>query len=175
MKKSILFVSLVLLFSLNSFAQTPNFSGEWILDKEKSKLDKRQAASIESQILKAEQADKDIKVTVTTKQNPNEMVGENRVDLGGGANTYTLDGKEITVEKDSQIGRVLVKCKGEFKDGKLKLQSSRTFNTPSGDVTINIKEIWELSADGKTLNIKREGESPQGTKTSELVFTKMID
>lgn len=119
----------------------------------------------------ARQTEKAVKITVATKQNQNGMSG-NRVDLGGGINTYTFDGKEVAVERDSEIGKVVVKYKGEIKDGKLKLQTSRTINTAMGEITIIIKETWELSADGKKLTIKREGESPRGTTSSELVFIK---
>lgn len=35
MKKSILLIIIALLLSFGVFAQTPNFSGEWMLDKPK--------------------------------------------------------------------------------------------------------------------------------------------
>lgn len=168
MKKYVLLLNLVFLFSLNAFAQNPNFSAEWMLDKEKSKLDERLSASIESQSLKVEQGDKNIKVTVTTKSSGNQ----GGVDIGGGTNTYPLDGKEFNSETETQIGRVFLTFKGEIKDGKLHLQSVRKFNTPNGEVTLMTKEVWDLSADGKTLTIKRESEAQRGKVSSELVFTK---
>lgn len=170
MKKSILLLFAIFLFSLNTFAQTPNFSGEWTLDKGKSKMDERQSASIESQTLKVEQSNQEVKVTVTTKQT--ESQSGRRADIGGGTNTYPLDGKEFNSENESQIGKVLIKSKGEIKDGKLNLQSIRTINNSMGDITITTKEVWELSADGKILTIKREFESQRGKINSELIFTK---
>lgn len=170
MKKSLLLLVFVFLFSLNTFAQTPNFSGEWTLDKGKSKLDERQAATIESQILKVEQSNQEVKITVTTKQT--ESQNGRRADIGGGTNTYPLDGKEFNAENESQIGKVLVKSKGEIKEGKLNLQSVRTINNQMGEITITTKEVWELSADGKILTVKREFDSQRGKITSELVFTK---
>ena len=188
MKKFVFLLSIVCLFALSAFAQTPSFAGEWTLDKSKSKLDERQAASIESQTLKAEQTDKDIKVTVDTKRlappaggggqgggMPGGGMGGGRGmggGGGGGTNTYTLDGKEVTVEQETQMGKVPVKFKGEIKDGKLKLQLVRTMNTQMGEVTMTTKETWELSADGKTLTVKRESETPRGTNSSESVYTK---
>ena len=171
MKKYVLLLNLVFLFSLNAFAQNPNFSGEWILNKEKSKMDQKQAASIESQTLKAEQTDKEIKITVLTKQTEGQ-VGGRKVDVGGTTNTYTLDGKEVTIQQDTQIGVIPVTFKGEVKDAQLKLQTTRVLNTPMGEVTITAKETWILEAEGKTLNIKRVTATPSQTITSELVFTK---
>lgn len=170
MKKYLFILSLVCLFALTSFAQTPNVSGEWTLNKGKSKMDERQAASIESQSLKVEQTAKELKVTVTTKQTGEQ--GSTRTDIGGGVNTYLFSGQEFSSESQTQIGTVFTKTKGEIKDGKLNLQSVRTIDAPMGQITITTKEIWELSADGKTLTIKREFESQRGKINSESVFTK---
>lgn len=70
MKKiSFLFVAIILL-SISAFAQTPDFSGTWNLDKEKSKLDERQAKSIEGQTLTVSQTATEFKVDVKTKRMP---------------------------------------------------------------------------------------------------------
>ncbi len=172
MKNFVFLLCVIGFLALNIFAQTPNFSGEWTLEKEKSKMDERQAAMIESQSLKVEQTEKEVKVTVTTKQAGNQ--GGPRADIGGGGNTYLLDGKEFSAESQSQIGTVLTKTKGEIKDGKLNLQSVRTVDAPMGQISITTRENWELSADGKTLTIKREFESQRGKINSELIFTKKI-
>lgn len=168
MKKIIFLLTIICLVTLSAFAQTPKFSGEWTLDKAKSKLDKQQSALLEKQTLLVEQTEKEIDVTVKT----NQIGGENTIDIGGGKKTYPLDGKEVTSETNTQIGIVVSKFKGEIKDGKLKLDSTRTFNTSNGDVSLITKDAWELSADGKTLTIKREAESPQGKISSELVYLK---
>lgn len=170
MRKTIFLLFIICFSAFNSFAQNPDFSGEWILDKGKSKMDERQIASIESQILKVEQTDKEVKVTISTKQSGNQ--GGQRADIGGGTNTYSLDGKELNSEIDSQIGKVSVKLKGEIKDGKLNLQSVRSIDAPMGEISITTKEVWELSADGKTLTVKRELDSQRGKINSELILTK---
>ena len=170
MKKSVFLLSIVCLFALSAFAQTPNFSGEWSLEKGKSKLDERQANSIESQTLKVEQTTQEVKVTVTTKNT--ESQSGRRADIGGGTNTYSLDGKELNSENETQIGKVLVKSKGEIRDSKLNLQAIRTINNPNGEITITTREVWELSANGKILTIKREFDSQRGKINSELIFTK---
>lgn len=168
MKKILILLTVIGLFALSASAQTPSFSGDWTLDKAKSKLEKQAADLIENQTLKVEQTEKEIKVTTKTKQI--EMQGA--VDVGGTTNTYPLDGKEFNGDNDTQIGRVFIKSKGEIKDSKLNLHSVRRFETANGEVSLTTKESWVLSQDGKTLTIKRESNSPRGIINSELVFIK---
>jgi len=93
--------------------------------------------------------------------------------MGDGSVTYSLDGKETTVEMDGPNGKMPVLAKGTPEaEGSLKLSSSRTFNGGMGEITMTTKETWTLSADGKTLTIDRENTTPRGAQTSKLVFTK---
>jgi hypothetical protein len=188
MKKVSFLLSFVFLLSLSAFAQS-NFSGTWELDKSKSKLDERMAKMIEGQTLIVSQTEKEFKVETKTKRvAPPEggaMMGGggNRPAMGGGGmgggrggdgtSTYTLDGKEKTVQIDSPMGQQPVVFKGNAeKDGSLKLSQTRTFNGPNGEMTMSTKEQWTLSADGKTLTVKRDTESPRGNSSSESVYQK---
>jgi hypothetical protein len=93
--------------------------------------------------------------------------------MGDGSVTYSLEGKETTVEMDGPNGKMPVIYKGtQEADGTLKLSTSRTFNGGMGEITMTTKETWTLSTDGKTLTIDRENTTPRGVQTSKLVFTK---
>jgi hypothetical protein len=188
MKKTFFLTAIVCLLAVSAFAQKKaDFSGTWTLDASKSKLDER--ARIESMTMTVTQTDKDIKVETATKRLPlpesmnqgggngqggGQGRGMGRGGFGGdGTNTYTLDGKETTVDVETQMGKMPVKLKAELEAGsKLKLSSVRTVNTPNGEFSITNKETWTLSDDGKTLTVKRDTESPRGTNSSEMVFTK---
>ena len=181
MKKVLFLMALVCLAAFSALAQKQaDFSGSWALDVSKSKLDER--ARIESMDLTVVQTDKDIKVETATKRLPppegagNGQGGGRGMGRGGfggdGTNTYTLDGKETSIEEESRMGKIPVKLKAEMDGGKLKLSSVRTINTPNGEVSVTTKETWTLSDDGKTLTVKRDTESPRGTNSSEMVFTK---
>lgn len=181
MKKTFFLAALLCLLAISAFAQDKkDFSGSWTLDVGKSKLDER--ARIESMTMTVAQTDKDIKVETATKRMPppadaggGGMGRGGMRGMGGGDSnfTYTLDGKETSVNQETPMGAVPVKLKAEIGgDGKLKLSSSRTANTPMGEFTITTKETWSLSEDGKTLTVKREMETPRGTNSSEMVFTK---
>jgi hypothetical protein len=188
MKKTFFLAAFICLLAVSAFAQdkkATDFSGAWTLDVSKSTLGER--SRVESMTMTVTQTDKDIKVETATKRLPppdgaNQGGGQGggmgrgmgRGGFGGGdgTNTYTLDGKESTTEIDGPMGKVPVKLKAERDGGKLKLSSSRTINTPNGEISITTKETWSLSDDGKTLTVKRDMESPRGTNSTELVFTK---
>jgi hypothetical protein len=192
MKKTAMLLAVVFALSIGVFAQAkPDYSGEWTLDKSKSKLDERMSSSIESMTIKATQTATDIKVETETKRTPPPAGGGQGGGMPGGGQgggggrgmgggsmgpmTYVLDGKETTIEVEGMGGNKMpVKLKANFEsDGSLKLSSSRTFTTPNGDeIKTSTKETWILSDGGKTLTIKRESESPRGTQTNEFVLTK---
>ncbi len=168
--------------------KTTNFAGNWELDKAKSKLPENMR--VESMSLNVAQTDKELKVESTTKRvAPTEAKreGGGAAMMGGGMGrggmgratmdgaqtlSYSLDGKDTKVETPGIPGAdAILKAKME-KDGKLKLSTSRTFNGPQGEVTMTTKETWEIMDGGKALKVTRERESPRGTETSEMYFTK---
>lgn len=172
MKKIVFLISIVCLFALSAFAQSnPNFAGEWTLDK--SKLDERRSAAIESQTITVEQNDKEIKATTATKRNPSAGGGQGPgggrgMGFGDGTTAYSLDGKEVAGELDTPNGKIPTKTTAKIEGGKLNI--SRTVTTQNGDVTN--KTSWELSADGKTLTVKATRNTPNGEVTIESVYTK---
>lgn len=181
MKRILFMTAFVFLLAFSAFAQnkTADFSGSWTLDVSKSKLDER--ARVESMAKTVTQTDKDIKIETTTKRLPppdGAMQGGGMRRGGGfgggdGTFTYTLDGKESSAETDGPMGKMPLKLKANLEsDGKLKLVSSSTFSTQMGEISITTRETWSLSEDGKTLTVKREMESPRGTNSSEMIFTK---
>lgn len=174
------------LLAMSALAQSKtDFSGKWELDVSKSKLDER--ARIESMTMTVTQTEKELKVETATKRAPRpegEMpngggmrpgggMGGGRGGFGGdGTIVYNLE-KETTVDQESPMGAIPVTLKAKAEgEGKLKLSSSRTFNTQMGAVTATTKETWELVDGGKALKVKREMESPRGTQTSEMYFVK---
>ena len=172
---------------LSAFAQAKpaDYSGTWNLDIPQSKLDVRMR--IESMTMTVAQTDKELKVTSETKRQPppadaaapaagaGSGRGPGRGGSGGGDGTvvYSLDGKETTVELDGPNGKMPIKYLASLEGGKANLSSSRTFNAGQmGDVTVTTKEVWSLSADGKTLTVVRDQTSPRGSSSSTMVFVK---
>lgn len=195
MKRKLLFVALLSIFAAVSIsaqdapakpADTPkvtDFSGKWVLNVSKSQLNERMR--IESMILTVEQTAKELKTRSEVKRTPP------RDGFGGGgrggptglagsgpeSRTFSLEGKETTEapgEFEASIGMPGPKLKAEMKtDGTLDLSIMRKFNAgPGGGADLTTKEKWTLSADGKTLTIDREQNTPRGTMTSKLVLAK---
>ncbi len=202
MKKQVILMAIFSLFlavaavsAQEKMAATSDFSGNWDLDVSKSKLGDRNR--VESMTMNVTQTGKEIKVESNTKRaarpegdQPSAGGGNGGGGgmrqgggmgrggmMGGGSGTvtYSLDGKEITVETESAgnmpAGKTMLKSKME-KDGKLKLMSTRNFDTPNGSISVKTTETWELTDGGKGLKVTRDMETPRGTQTSEMYFTK---
>jgi len=190
MKKLLLLVCAVALFSFAGFAQkAADYSGTWKLDKAQSKMDQRMSAGIDTMTWTVSQAGSELKIVSAVKRVEAQAMpappaggppagggrGIGRGGFGGGEGTtvYSLDGKETTGEVDGPMGKMPVSYKATTAaDGSVVLTSSRTVNSPNGEVKVTTKESWKLSADGKTLTVDRENTSPRGTQTSTLVFVK---
>jgi hypothetical protein len=185
MKRNFVIAAVLTLFVMAmsvSAQNAPSFSGTWTLDVSKSKLGERN--NIESQTLTVTQTDKDIKIANQTKRGapPAGAPGGGRPGGGGmggpggpgGDNSvsYILDGKEVTIEQDSPMGKIPVKMTGKVDGGKLKLATSRTFNGPNGEITSTSKETWSLSEDGNVLTVEREMTSPRGSNSTTSVYTR---
>lgn len=164
-------------------AKPADFSGKWVLDVSKSKLDERQR--IESMTLTVAQTDKDIKTVSDIKRTPPKdgmTPGGGRGGMGGGlagagpdSHTFGLDGKETTEEVAAQGGMPgpTIKRKAELKkDGTLGLTVTRKISSQMGEFEIVVKDTWSLSTDGKTLTIDRDQTTPRGSMTSKMVLTK---
>ena len=197
MKKLLLFMCAVGLFAFSAFGQgAANYGGTWKLDKAQSKLDQRMMG-IDTMTWTVTQTGKELKIVSETKRldaqmmpapsnapagvgapaggpPPGRGMGRGGFGVGGdGTTVYSLDGKETTGEVDGPMGKMPVTYKGTAAaDGTVVLTSSRSFNGPNGEIKINTKETWKLSADKKTLTVERENSTPRGAQTSTLVFVK---
>ena len=189
MKMRFIFAAVAgLLLAASALAQkAPDFSGHWDLDLSKSKVDER--ARIQTMALDVAQTANDIKIESKTTRAPRPegapapgtgggTGGGGGMGRGGGfgggdsSSTYSLDGKETTLQQEGPNGPMPIKLKGKIEGGKLGLSRTSTFSGPNGEITISTKENWSLSADGKTLTVEREQSSPRGAVTSTLVFAR---
>ncbi len=186
-----LFLATSAVFAQNKAA---NFAGLWELDVAKSKIPERMR--VESMTLNVSQTDKEIKVETNSKRAARPegdrpagdvnsggmrrgggMMGRagGRMMGGNGTVTYSLTARETILEVEQAPGTppesLTLKANLE-KDGKLKLSSSRNFEMPNGAMTTKTSETWELTDGGKSLKIMREMETPRGTQSSEMYFTK---
>ena len=175
MKKHIHFTTMLSLFVLvlPAWAQTAtNFAGTWTLDIAKSRISDREKAVIEFQSLTVVQSDKDVMVTTSTKRVPPPGAQTAAGPMSMSA-TFTFDGKETVASVNGRDGKPMpVRTSSMWDGSKLVLTTSRTHGSPQGEITTVQKDTWDLTADGKTLIIRRDNTGPEGTTTTARVYTK---
>lgn len=163
MKNKIIAISvaiLCLMFGNAVFAANPDFSGSWALDKTKSE---GLQPGMNQEMTVTQTGDK---ISIETKIITDK--GEQIV-----PDSYTLDGKEAEFTPKLPNG-VSGKGKRTAKwttDG-IEVNDVSTFDTPDGTATVKMTRKWMLSADGKTLQIEIDVESPNGTQTIKRTFNK---
>lgn len=189
MKKTLVFAAFLSLFALATAAsaqKAPDFSGTWNLDVAKSNLGP-QGAMIKSQTLTIKQEGNKFTTSTKTERNPppadapaggggGGRAGGGGGFGGGGDQSFTLDGKEASMDQPGPGGTTIpVKMTGKWDGSKVVLSTSRTMTGQDGaSNTSTTKSTYELGADGKTLTVTRESESPRGKNSSTSVFTKII-
>ena len=173
MKKNYVLASAVavLAFVFTASAQkTADFSGKWNLDLAKSELGAG-TGMIKSQTLTITQVGTSFKVATQTERNapPDGGGGSSRPAGGGGGGgeqSYTLDGKEVSTERQTPNGTFTSKTKAEQVGNKITITG--VFPNPNGEVKSTT--TYELGADGKSLTVTRE--STRSASKSVSVYTK---
>ena len=163
-RKSVLVVLLafVLAVPAMAIAQTPNFSGKWTQDMEKSDPPPqgmggggggRGPAGPQS---------------YTIAQTATELTIERETPNGVMKSVYKLDGSE-SVNPGGRGGEV--KSKSAWDGAKLVTKSVQTMNMQGNEVTIESTETRSLEADG-TMTVVTVRKTPNGETTRKLVFKK---
>lgn len=135
----------------------PDFSGKWALDLAKS--DFGQMPPPESITLVIEHKEPGLKITSTQKSQQGELTNER---------VLTTDGKENTNTVRTMMGDQPITSTTKW-NGKALLTA---FKLAFQDVSLDVTEAWELSADGKALTVTRDIKSQQGDFAQKTVFTK---
>jgi hypothetical protein len=153
-RRSVLVALLAFVLALPALAiaQTPNFSGKWIQDMEKSDppMGGRGPAGPQSLTITQTAADFTIE-----RETPNGVM----------KTVYKLDGSE-SVNAMGRGGEV--KSKSAWEGGKLVTKYSRTM----GETTVEVTETRSLEADGTMTVVTAMKGGPQGDMTRKVVFKK---
>jgi hypothetical protein len=91
-------------------------------------------------------------------------------DPQGVVTKYTLDGKPTSKEIDTEMAKASVSA--SLQGDTLVISTTRPYGGMPGNVTMQSKEAWALSPDGKTLNITVTQSSPAADKVFHQVYTK---
>ncbi|HEX3100162.1 MAG TPA: hypothetical protein VHQ01_00145 [Pyrinomonadaceae bacterium] len=190
MKKSIVFAAFLSLFVLATAASAQkapaDFSGTWNLDVAKSSLG-QQAAMIKSQTLTIKQDGGKFTTSVKTERNPppadapagggggGRPGGGGGGFGGGGEQTFSLDGKEMSMDMPAGPNGATspMKMTGKWDGSKVVTMTSTTRTGQDGTPsTTTRKSTYELGAGGKSLTVTTDTESPRGKTSTTSVYTK---
>lgn len=166
MKRTILLGSLaalVLALSLVAAAAKVNFSGTWVLDKSHRE---GLPPDIKDQTLTVVQTDDKISIDTTIVRDSGDTKQ---------SDTYILSGKEVEFKPQPIMG---FEGKGKrtaqwAADGNsLDIKEEDIYDVPQGPVVVKITRKWIIAADGKTLIIDMNIDSPRGAQQIKRAFTK---
>ncbi|HEV7398358.1 MAG TPA: hypothetical protein VGN86_17735 [Pyrinomonadaceae bacterium] len=138
-----------------------NFTGTWAMDKSRS-----------------EGVPPDMEQTMTVTQNGDTINQETKVITDQGdqsiATTYVLDGKETEYPVKRQIGDGKGKRTAKWTaDGNgFEVTEEESVDTQNGPVTLKFMRRWVMAADGSTLIIELDVDSPNGKQHTKRTFVK---
>lgn len=193
MKKSIVFAASLALFVLATAAMAQkapaDFSGTWNLDLAKSTLG-QQGAMIKSQTLTIKQEGTKFTTSTKVERNPPPTDalaiggggggrpgggGGGFGGGGGGEQSFTLDGKEMSMDMPAGPNGATspMKMTGKWDGSKVVTMTSSTRTGQDGTPsTTTRKSTYELGAGGKSLTVTTDTESPRGKNSTTSVYTK---
>ena len=83
---------------------------------------------------------------------------------------YKLDGKTYT--SAMEIGMEKAAVTASLQGDMLVIGTTQPYGGMPGNVTLQVKEVWSLSPDGKTLTITTTRTAPAVEKTFKQVYTR---
>ena len=140
-----------------------DFSGAWTLDLAKSQ---GLPPDVKSQTMTVKQTGDRVEVVTKTTREGGEEVNPA---------VYTLDGKEAAhLQKgpNGMEGRGKRTSTWAADGNGFDVKETVVFDTPGGPVEVKGTRKWVLAADGKTLTIDMNIETPDGAQAMKRVFTK---
>ena len=88
----------------------------------------------------------------------------------GATRKYTLDGKPYTSATETGVEKATLTA--NLQGDTLVIATTRPYGGMPGNVTLQVKEVWALSPDGKILTITTTHTSPAAEKNYKQVFNR---
>ena len=173
MKKHILIVLGIAFFGLLVLAAAaPNFSGSWVRDNAKSD-------PVPDPLMLSRPTTPagggggrgggrgNAEAVMTVQQEGNALVVTSPQ---GQVSKYTVDGKPYTRPTETGIEKAVVTA--GIQGDTLVVATTQPYGGMPGNVTLQMKEVWSLSPDGKILTITTTRSIPAVEKTYKQVYTR---
>jgi mannan endo-1,4-beta-mannosidase len=147
---------------VNPSSSKIDFSGEWVLNEEKSSLDNMGVSGLPYKLIIAQKDnDLSIKKTFIVEFVENKITDEN----------LTLDGKEIKTEIFNSPGTK--SANWNTGNDTLSIESKASFNRDGKPVQMIVNEKWSSLEHGNHLQINQYSSSFWGERKATLVFDKI--
>lgn len=156
--------------SLAAASKTPDYSGKWVLDRAASKNLPPMFERISSHKIDVSQTPQKFTVAVDITRGEGAPPMKQTLD-------FDLTGKSTQTETTARTPEGEIKLpmtiKGNVReDGRIEVTEERELPTPNGPMKGSTYELWDVSADGKTLTVHRKDTMPRGTFEYDMVFTR---
>lgn len=162
MRKYFRMLCLLLGFSSGAFAGGTDFSGEWMLVNENGIIHEISAG--------ANTPDVDSRMLIA--HNGNKLVVERQLKCDNCSNSireYVIDGKTRKLSSDSNRESTY---SAEWDGSALVIKQGFGGATPFGQVAIQARQVWALSADKQVLSIATSSNSATGETTVMQVYKR---
>ena len=155
-------LNVFLLASAFTYAQKPNYTGDWNFNEGKSQLGDGGMRMTSTKIKITQDANTIVLERTSKRQSGEEMTSKE---------TITLDGKEC--ENTIMANRTRKSTASWSADGKLlTITSTSVFERDGNKMEIKSVEIFKLSDDGTALSIDATSTSPRGERKQTLAYDK---
>ena len=145
------------------FAQTPDFSGTWKLDTDRSQIAAGRGGR------RGGRGGGTPNAMVIT-QTATELTIEQSAGNQSRTLTYTLEGESsIPARRGSSMT-----ITSHWDGATLVSEGSQELSFGGGGITIEVREVRSLSEDGQTLTVEVTRTTPRGANTNTLVYTKAM-
>ena len=180
MKRHVLLVLGMAFLGLTVLAMAaPNFSGSWVRDNAKSDPAPNTAYWLTRDTGggggrgggggggRGAGGGRGPQVDMTIQQDANSL---QVTDPQGAIRKYTLDGKPFTKTMDTGIQKATVTA--NLQGDTLVIGTTQPYGGMPGNATLEVKEVWSLSPDGKILTISTTRTVPAVQKTFKQVYNR---
>jgi hypothetical protein len=155
--------------TLAAAPKTPDYSGKWTLDRAASKNLPPMFEKVSSHKIDVSQTAAKFTVALDIARGEAAPIQQTL--------DFDLTGKptqtETTVHTPGGDRKLPMTLKASVReDGRVEVTEEREMRGPEGPVTAMTYELWDVSADGKTLTIHRKDTMPRGTFEYDMVFTR---
>lgn len=150
----------LLLMLLSVAVVAADFSGTWVLNREKSELGDGPGGRMAAKKMVVEQKENSLKIESTREGRD----GSDRTRI----QEMTLDGKEN--KETTEFGESATTA--QIVEDVLTIASTRTFERDGQTNSMQVEQKWSLQEEGKQLVVNMKSNSPWGESELKLIYDK---